>query len=247
MFRKTNMRSFSVVAFFCSWLFFGPVFAQNAPSAPVGTVGYALWETSEGYKKAGIASLIKIRHIDQCYIVSLRHLLSPQNGFSKQVAPAEIPEFVRNINVDSFSGPPFDYFVTGLVLPGTSIDPLASPLDDLAVYQLRGKFPTDHALALAGQLPETGETVWLVNQIPGSNQVMHRAKVSSPDKDKWVTIQLDSPAATTDANGAPVLDAGGRVVGIYSHANKDSLGLGWVIPSTTILQVIDQATTAQTP
>lgn len=214
--------------------------ALAVPTCPDGSVGQPLFETSEGFKTAGVASVVKTKQGTQCFLVSVRHLLSPKNGFSKQVASSEIPEFVRNIKLDSFSGPSYDYFVTGLPLDSTSRDPMNGPLDDLAVYQLHNESPSDRALALATTLPAVGETVWLVAKAQGGGEIMQSGKIASTGGGKWLTVQFDDPSVLTDVGGAPVLDAAGEVIGIFSH-NESTSGAASLIPSTLILNAASKA------
>ena len=214
--------------------------ARAVPTCPDGSVGKPLFETSEGFKTAGVASVIKVKQGSQCFLVSVRHLLSPKNGFSKQIAASEVPDFVRNIKLNSFSGPSYDYFVTGLPLDSTGRDPMNGPLDDLAVYQVHNESPSDRALSLTTALPAVGETVWLVAKDQGGGEIMQSGKVAATNGGKWLTVQFDDPSVLTAAGGAPVLNAAGEVIGIFSHDEGGS-GAASLIPSTVILKAASKA------
>lgn len=223
--------------------------AQDVPTVPTypsDFVGGAEVETIDGTQGAGTASVIKLKDGFQCYVVSARHLLGPMGGFKTQTAAKDVPSFVKSIKIDAFSGGIHTYVVTGLAVPATDLNPLTAPINDLAVYQLHDSSPQDQAVVLSDKLPIVGEPVWVVAKVRGGvpeGQIMQSAKVTSSKEGEWLNAQFDNDKIiTAGASGAPVLNAAGEVVGVYSgHYGKDGHMFADIIPSTMIILIIKQA------
>ena len=225
-----------------------PLSAQDAPAAPTyphDFVGCPEFTTTAGKQSAGTASVIKLSDGFQSYIVSARHLLGPEGGFAKQADAKDVPTFVQSIKIQGFTGGSRSYSVDGLLVPATQLEPIGgTPIDDLAIYQLKDSSPQDQAAPLAAKPPAVGETVWVVAEVRGGvpqGEIMHSAKVL--DGDGWLRLQFDNDKIITNgASGAPVLNAAGEVVGVYSgHSEKDGHKIAFVIPAALILSVIQKS------
>jgi hypothetical protein len=214
------------------------------PTYPNDFVGGPEFDTTAGKQAAGTASIIKLKGGTQSYIVSARHLLGPDGGFEKQTAAKDVPAFVKSIEIESFSGGTHHYNVTGLLVPANQVDTDGEAIDDMAVYQNHDTTPQDRAVALADQLPDVGTPVWVVARVRGGvpeGQIMQSGKVIS--NSTWIKIQFDNDGIiAAGASGAPVLNAAGEVIGVYSgHSDKDGHVRGFIIPAVLIAQVIKQA------
>jgi S1-C subfamily serine protease len=114
----------------------------------------------------------------------------------------------------------------------------------MAVYQNRDASPQSQALPLADEAPPAGAQVWVVAQVRGGvpqGQVMQSGKVQS--NKPWIIIQFDNDRIVTNgASGAPVLNAAGEVVGVYSgHSKENGHVLGFIIPAPLIAKTIKEA------
>jgi hypothetical protein len=181
---------------------------------------------------------VKLKGGTQTYIVSARHLLGPEGGFAKQTPAEKVPEFVKSIDISSFSGGNRHYDVTGLLVPAKQLKPIGGPpVNDMAVYLNQDSSAQSQAVVLADQVPAVGEPVWVIARVRGGvpeGEIMHSAKVIS--NNGWLVIQFDNDnIITAGASGAPVLNAAGEVVGVYSaHSTTSAHKTGFIIPAPLI-------------
>jgi S1-C subfamily serine protease len=189
--------------------------------------------------------VVKLKDSFQAYVVSARHLLGKAGGFDKETAAADVPSFVQGIKIDAFNGGIHSYNVTPLLVNSTRLDPLGGdPIDDLAIYQLKDSSPQDQAVELAETLPAVGETLYLIAHVAGGvpeGQRIHTMKVINIAR--WIEAQFDNDnIITSGASGAPVLNAGGQCVGIYSgHSAVNGHVEAFAIPSPQIIAAIKNA------
>ena len=215
------------------------------PTYPNDFVGDPEFDTKAGTQSAGTASVVKLKDGTQTYIVSARHLLGPEGGFAKQTPADQVPTFVQSINIESFSGGSHHYDVTGLLVPATQVKADGgAPVDDIVVYQNHDSDPLDQAVALAEQVPAVGTPVWVVARVRGGvpeGQIMQSGVIKF--NTKWLIMQFDNDKIiTAGASGAPVLNAAGEVVGVYSgHSKENGHVLGFIIPSPMIVDLIKKA------
>lgn len=227
-----------------------PLQAENAPGLPVypkGFVGGAEFNTKDGKQAAGRASVVTAGTGGKTYVVTARHLLGPMGGFKTQTAAADVPAFVRSIKIEPYSGGGRTYQVTGLLVPATEVDPFkaGNPFNDLSVFEIKGGVASDQSVALVTTLPKVGDPVWVAGKVREGvpeGEILHSAKVTYTKEGEWLVAQFDNDQiVTSGASGAPVLNADGKVVGVYSgHLKKGGHMLAYIVPSTTILSVINQ-------
>jgi hypothetical protein len=213
------------------------------PSYPAGFVGVPTFQTTQGDHAAGLASIIKPATGDYYYIISARQLLGPLGGFSAQVAAKDVPSVVQNIQLARLSGGSASYAVTPLAVPTKRLQADGGkPIDDLAIYRLPDTAAQAQAVPLATQAPAVGDIVWLIARLRGSpaDQLGHRGQVT--DVTPWLMVQFDNNnIITSGAAGAPVLNATGEVVGIFSSSLTGGGQVrGYVIPAALIAQTIQK-------
>jgi hypothetical protein len=221
-----------------------PASPPLAPTYPDDFVGGPEFVTTAGEQAAGTASVVKLKDGTQSYIVSARHLLGPEGGFKTQTAASDVPTFVKSIRIKSFAGGERDYDVTGLLVPTKRLKADGGePMDDMAVYQNNDSAAQSQAGVLTDKVPAVGEPVWCIARVRGGvpeGQIIQSGVVKS--NEKWIVFQFDNDKIiTAGASGAPVLNAAGEVVGVYSgHSQRDGHMLGFVIPAPLIATVIKQ-------
>jgi hypothetical protein len=219
-----------------------PAEPSTPPAYPDDFVGGPEFDTTAGRQAAGTASIVKLKGGTQTYIVSARHLLGPEGGFAKQTPAEKVPEFVKSIDISSFSGGNRHYDVTGLLVPAKQLKPIGGPpVNDMAVYLNQDSSAQSQAVVLADQVPAVGEPVWVIARVRGGvpeGEIMHSAKVIS--NNGWLVIQFDNDnIITAGASGAPVLNAAGEVVGVYSaHSTTSAHKTGFIIPAPLIAAII---------
>jgi len=71
-------------------------------------------------------------------------------------------------------------------------------------------------------------------------QYVHPAKVTENGEQRWLVCEFENPQiVTSGASGAPVLNAAGSIVGVYSgHSGVPGKVKAYVIPSSLIAKVI---------
>jgi S1-C subfamily serine protease len=244
-----SVRSIPVFFSVFLWISCAALMAQDpppgAPTWPGDFVGGEEVTTTSGVQGAGTASVIKLKDGFQAYIVSARHLLGVAGGFSKETPAADVPAFVKSVKIYAYKGGHLSYSVIPLLVNSTRLDPInGDPIDDLAIYQLKDSSPQDQAVPLADKLPAVGETVYLIAHVQGGvpeGQRIHPMKVV--DTQTWVKCQFDNDQIiTSGASGAPVLNAAGECVGVYSsHLAKDGHMFGFLVPAPVIAAAIKAA------
>ena len=225
-----------------------PVHAQNGPAAEPkfskAFVGCPEFDTAAGRQSSGTAFLAKDGN--QTFLLTVRHLLGPDGGFKELTPQDKVPSFVKSVRLQPLGGDGSkNYKVSGLTVPPEPDS--KEPGYDLAVFKCAGAFPSD-AAEFAAEKPALGETVWVVARVRGGvkkGQIMHPAKVTE-NGDRWLVCEFDNPDIVTNgASGAPVLNAAGKVVGIYSgHGANAGKVEAFAIPTSLVLQAI-RTTTAK--
>ncbi len=213
---------------------------QPEPKFPRGFAGSPEFSTTEGRQSAGTAFLAKIPGGKKAYLLTVRHLLGPDGGFKELTPQEKVPSFVKSIRLKALgSNAGKNFQVKGLTVPPETDS--KEPLFDLAIFEVAGTFPSD-AAELAAEKPALGEAVWVIAGVRGGvpkGQFVHPAKVIE-NGDRWLVCEFDNPDIVTNgASGAPVLNAAGQVVGIYSgHGVNAGKVTAFAIPTPMILQVI---------
>ena len=212
-----------------------------APTYPTASIGTPTFETSAGNHSSGTASLLIYQDGDPGYIVTVRHLLGPLGGYATQFAAKDVPKAVLTMQIADYNGTTTDYAVTGLLVhTGRLRAEAGSPIDDLAIFQLHVPSPHAQQVKLSDQLPAVGDPVWLIARLRNlpPDKIAHRAQITT--NTKWLEMVFDdSDLVTAGADGAPVLNESGQVIGIFARGITAAGQVkGYVIPSAVIIKTI---------
>lgn len=210
-----------------------------APEFSKQFVGEPLFETIIGRQSAGTIFVARRDNDPQIYLLTAHHLFGPAGGFPNEISHEKLPSFVRRIFIHDQAGGTTSRPVTGCVVPQGG-DP-AGPLADLAVFKTSGVAVADVPV-LTGALPALGESVWIVAKMQGAvpeGTTIHRL-VIIPKKGDWLMCEFVNPGLiTAGASGAPVFNAKGEIVGIFSgHSDVNGHKFAFIIPSPLILSTL---------
>lgn len=217
--------------------------SSSPPTLPFGFVGHPEFDTEAGRQCAGTAFLSRAHDDDTIYLLTVRHLLGPMGGFKQLTPPEKVPYFVRSISLQPLTGGSgTKYPVQGMSVPAASDE--HGPLFDLAVFKATTAHRND-ALELATQQPALGERVWVFADLEGGisrSIYSHPIKITD-NRGPWLIGEFEEPnIVTRGASGAPVLNADGKVVGIFSgHYKKNSTMLAYIISPSLILPIIQKS------
>lgn len=229
----------------------GPVKVVTAPDGSAEThfarrfVGNPEFHTTAGVQGGGTACVATLPGDPQEYILTAHHLLGPDGGFDELITHEQVPSFVQGIELKELFGQPSWHPVSGCFVPGGQ--PIGGtlvsgpPLNDLAVFKVAG-VATENTGTLAAAAPAAGEIVWVIAHVKAGvpeGELIHRARVVAMHN-QWLVCEFENPNIVTNgASGAPVIDANGFVVGVYSgHATMDGHKYALIIPSTLIIETI---------
>lgn len=217
-----------------------PSLSTNPPTPPYGVIGHPEFDTVAGKQSAGTAVLSKAHNSDAVYLLTVRHLLGPMGGFKELTPPEKVPSFVHSISLHPLSGGSgMNYSVQGLIIPVG--DNSNGPLSDLAAFKVPSG-NSQSALELATLKPAIGDRVWVFADIAGGasrSVYSHPIKITDSNE-RWISGEFEEPnIVTRGASGAPVLNADGKVVGIYTGHDKGDKLKCFMIPASVILSIID--------
>ena len=194
------------------------------PAVPDRFVLRPSFTTSLGPVNAGAAFALKVG--DRTLLVTAMHLLGPAGGLKAQVAAERLAEVVQSVGVrGAFTDDKAPVAVAKTVLPIEGAHPMGDDASgDILVLEPEVKTGLDRlqvhetpklsAGALAAAAPAVGDPVWLAARIGSGEARAHAGKVVEIN-DKWLFYEFTSADLDlAGTNGAPVLDAEGKVVGI---------------------------------
>ena len=184
--------------------------------------------------------MAKLEGKPQVYLLTVRHLLGPSGGFPQLIVPDQVASFVTAIRLQYLFVPASKpYRVEGLKVPESA--DVKAPLFDVTIFKAKDAWASDAATITADK-PAMGETLWVISHVAGGvgkGQYVHPAKVTE-NGERWLVCEFENPQiVTSGASGAPVLNAAGKIVGIYSgHGGEPGKVKAYVIPSSLIAKVI---------
>lgn len=223
-----------------------PVPPGSGPALPVNFVGRPTFFSAIGPFSAGTAFFLSTGSGQPPLVVTAHHIFGPAGGLSRKMKPAELDGFIWKIGLEDFvSGDKFEVPVRSVVLKGEKQSGKGSETflkyPDLAVFQTTGKADC-RPVKLAERSLRQGDSVWLAARAKSGapeNGVLHEAKVAGVFDDYVSCRFVDHGLVMAGASGAPVLDAGGEIVGVYSgSSNGSGEVLGIMVPVGVIRRAI---------
>lgn len=206
---------------------------------PKNFVGHPQFDTQEGKRTAGIAFLARREDRTEVYILTARRMLGPEGGFPAQVTPENMRAFMKGISLRGLFGGILNYDAKAVTIP--TVEDATSPTYDLAIFRST-RAMTDEAAVLAGSPPRKGEAVWLIAAKQSKTApatVTHTGAVVAVGD--WIVCQFQNPQiVTNDVSGAPVINARGQIVGIYStFADQDGDKFAYIIPAALVRKYLN--------
>jgi hypothetical protein len=182
------------------------------PEVPESAVFLPTFETTAGTATAGTAFAARLDGVDRAVIVTCRHLIGRRGGLTRDLGPGEWPAALKRVELtDRFSGKK-----VGAV---TRVLPLPASAGDVAAFAV-GEGQTVAPFRFAAEAPGEKAVVWLIARLPDSPRKAHRARVVSAG-DGVLQYRFDTAPDLGPANGAPLLNADGEVVGV--HIGSDDM------------------------
>jgi hypothetical protein len=202
------------------------------------------FQTTEGFKEAGSATVVEMPEYGRYLLVTAHHLFGPDGGFAKTYAWDQIKGLVQQVNATSYADLAVMVSTSEILqIPGAQGAEDAVVNRDLAVFPLPDK-PGVPSFRLSAGLPAVGARVWLFARAaramePG--ETIHEATVVQADNTGVSILFVDAGLDLTAANGAPVLNGLGEIVAInVASRRRDGNLYGFGNPATEIRQLIDE-------
>jgi|GEM_PF-602421 len=147
-------------------------------------------------------------------LVTAHHLFGHSGGLDEEVPWAEMPDMVRAARCAAIQGRAVVNAHRALALSGAKAFDAGGP--DVAAFLVADE-RVGPLLELASAPPRPGDRVWLVAQVVEGaprRRLVHPATVVALEGD-WLTYRLDDAGIQLrGTSGAPVVDRGGKVVGV---------------------------------
>ncbi len=214
--------------------------ALDLDSLPKNAIGGPTFFASKGSHSAGTASLIK--QSDKNFIITSHHLFGPEGGLPKKMTHADIQDFVKKISIKSLSGGQGSTYPVLKTIPVPELQATSIEKQDLAVFEVEGD--ASMGMELSESMPAIGESLWLLARVRGGapeGQIHHLCKVDRIDE-KIVAIFENDKIITSGASGAPVVNASGKIVGVYSgHSDYKGKVYAFMVPVDVIRKVIEDS------
>lgn len=223
-----------------------------APKLAEGFVLRPTFTTEHGNFPAGSAFAVDVG--GKILIVTAHHLLGPAGGLPAQLTAAQVPEKVSMVTVrDAWSNKVAGKATSALLVEGAvpftegagadlAVFPavIASGLDRLQARATLELAPSQ----LAAEQPAVGDLIWLAAPIADkADAKLHAAKVVELADGVVYYEFADKTLNLAGTNGAPLLDAAGKVVGLALGGGTlpDGALIGSGNPLASVKARIDQA------
>lgn len=172
----------------------------------------------------GTAFAVKAGAKDKVFLVTALHLLGPAGGLTRQIEPGKIHQLVNEVVTSETFGATDANFI--LKLP---IEPPIKIRDkdywlqaDILLLPGEGSKARYRTLELSSESPKLGDSIWLVTAVFGgapASDKTHAATVVDVDDAGGLRYEFKNlDLILKAADGAPLVDAEGRVVGMHQNA-----------------------------
>jgi len=195
----------------------------------------------------GTAFAIRTPKADQTYLLTAHHLLGPKTGLSQVIKPQTADQWVNRIIVSEAFGASDSPFDAGMPINALSDDATEDAGDERTILLLAAG-PVGSRLkpfSFSDAKVAVGDEVFLVTAVftgESPSKRTHRAIVKAVHDDGTFECMFDNEKLGLDgADGAPLIDAEGRVIGMNLEPLIRSSGVeSRGILSTVILKEIEQ-------
>lgn len=175
----------------------------------------------------GTAFAVKIGPDNKVYLLTSLSLLGPTGGLTRQIEPGQIRKLVTEVVIGEAFGATDSNFTLKLpVEPSLEVHDIAYWMEaDVLLLPTESSKARFRPLGLAAQAPKQGDTIWLATAVFGgapASQTTHEATVLDAAEDGSLRYAFANLSLKLDAaQGAPLVDATGQVVGMHQVAITD--------------------------
>ncbi len=176
---------------------------------------------------AGTAFKVRMRD-GRALLITANHLFGPDGGLKKAILPKNLPKEITAVHCLAFDDKG-EIFKSKNALYLHKVTTINAPIRlnetvDIAAFRIPATDKTP-SLIIADIPPKNGDTVYLLAQVLGSNQYVHKAVVLNAESGSLMNFLYDVPTMNLNAtSGAPIVNDQGEVVGVnwggYSGDNK---------------------------
>ncbi|TWU65010.1 hypothetical protein V7x_05540 [Crateriforma conspicua] len=207
---------------------------RGPPQITPGTLYRPTFYTSNDQSSAGTAFIARLSDTDRDPIViSALHLLGTAGGFPRDIAGREVPNVWMTVGLEDCVNGDWIESLDGRVLdlPQAKNLPQSSLHGDVIAFfpsPLDANHDRLDPLTIAPAGPATGDVVWLVSEVIGSDSLAHRGVVLG-EEDGWLMYRFDRRLNLTATSGAPVVDQQHRVIAVNAGGGEDggrTIGVG---------------------
>ncbi len=225
----------------------------SAPSVPDRFVLRPSFSTSLGPVNAG--SAFALTYAERTVMVTAMHLLGPAGGLKVQVEAGRLAEVVQSVGVrGAFTEDAQPVAVSKELVPVAGAHPMGDDAaGDILIFAPEVKTGLDRLQVrdvpklspgvLADAAPKVGDPVWLAARIGAGDTRVHAGKVVEIN-DGWLFYEIgDATLSLAGTNGAPILGADGKVVGIQLGGGvmDDGKLIGAANPWSGVKKALDGA------
>ena len=206
----------------------------EADPTPFDVPDFAVWRpfffTAAGDHSTseiiGTAFAIRFAEQGEPVLLTAYHLLGPEAGLTMRIEPGTLREMVNQVVVsDAFGVSDSTQRVDQpieLAADGTAADDWIGL--DMVVVPVGASAKRFHPLDVSDTLLEIGDSIWMSAAVFGgapASQRAHRATVTSIDTESGaIEYRFENDRLSLRAaDGAPLLDARGRVVGMHLRSD----------------------------
>jgi hypothetical protein len=208
------------------------------PEVAEGALLRPTFDTSAGRGTAGNAFAGRLEGVERPVIVTCLHLFGRRGGLERDLKAEELPREVRRVTLA-------DRFSEAAVGEATAVLPLPDAGDVAVLWAAKGTKAVPWRFAK--EAPAKEAMVWLIARVPGTARRAHKGRVITTS-DGILEYRFEQKLELREANGGPVLNAAGEVIGVQIGSDDiDAFRHGFALPVDRFLPRLTQAAAAVPP